>query len=81
MTLKNLLEKHNIRHGLENDQANIDAFKRELKRVISKQFIIQEIPEIDMFDHDAPSNINARANNKERNLYIKRLNRFFEVKK
>ena len=35
MNLHTLLTKHQIIHGLENDQANIDAFVKELTRVIA----------------------------------------------
>ena len=34
MSLHTLLTKHQIVHGLENDQANIDAFVKELTEVM-----------------------------------------------
>jgi hypothetical protein len=31
MTIKNLLAKHDIKHGIENDQARLDEFTKDLK--------------------------------------------------
>lgn len=34
--IDDLLKKHQIQHGLENDQARIDAFKEELQELLSE---------------------------------------------
>jgi len=34
MTIKDILDKHDIKHGIENDQARIDEFVSELRAEI-----------------------------------------------
>ena len=36
MTLQELLDKHEIKHGIENDQARLDAFVKDLKKELTK---------------------------------------------
>jgi len=45
MNLHTLLTKHQIIHGYENDQANIDAFVKELTQVMAG--VVPEKDEVD----------------------------------
>jgi hypothetical protein len=36
MTIQQLLDKHEIKHGIENDQARIDAFVKELSDELAR---------------------------------------------
>lgn len=43
MTINELMQKHQIIHGIETDQAHIDTFKKELLQLINNKYVDNKI--------------------------------------